>query len=213
MPLTQTPLPFDHRALEPYMSASTIDFHYGKHHKAYVDYTVAAIKGTTLEDASLQEIVRASRISHDVRLFNNSAQAWNHDFFWKSITPSAAPGPTGTLAEWLTRDFGGIEEFKNAFTQEAVAHFASGWAWLVLENERLRVTSYHDADTPLVHEGVAPIFTADLWEHAYYLDYQNARGSFLDAFLGYLVDWRGASGRLELAIHRGRHVELEELTL
>jgi len=213
MPLTQTPLPFDRRALEPYMSASTIDFHYSKHHKAYVDYTVAAIKGTALEGASLEEIVRASSMSQDVRLLNNSAQAWNHDFFWKSITPSAAPGPTGTLAQWLTRDFGGIDEFKNAFKQEAVAHFASGWAWLVFENERLRVRSYHDADTPLVHEGVVPIFTADLWEHAYYLDYQNARGSFLDAFLGYLVDWRGAGGRLDLAIHRGRHVELEELTL
>jgi superoxide dismutase, Fe-Mn family len=213
MSLTQTPLPFDHRALEPYMSGFTVDYHYGKHHKSYVDYTAAAIKGSALENASLEQIVRASRASHDVRLFNNSAQAWNHDFFWKSITPSAPRRPTGTLAKWLTSAFGSIEEFKGAFKNEAVAHFGSGWAWLVLEDDNLHVRSYHDADTPLVHEGVEPILTADLWEHAYYLDYQNARGTFLDAFLENVVDWEGANGRLERAIHRNRHVALENVTL
>jgi Fe-Mn family superoxide dismutase len=213
MSLTQTPLPFDRRALEPFMSATTIDIHYGKHHKAYVDNTLAAIKGTALEHATLEQIVQTSRTSRDARLFNNSAQAWNHDFFWQSMTPSATPRPTGTLADRLTRDFGGVDEFKNAFKKEAVAHFASGWAWLVLQNEKLRVTSYHDADTPIVHEGVIPILTADLWEHAYYLDYQNARANFIDAFLGHLIDWRTAGDRLDRALHRSRHVALEALTL
>jgi Fe-Mn family superoxide dismutase len=195
------------------MSGSTVDYHYGKHHKSYIDYTAAAIKGSALENATLEQIVRASRDSHDVRLFNNSAQAWNHDFFWKSITPSATPHPTGTLATWLTNVFGGIDEFKEVFKTEGVAHFGSGWVWLVLENGDLRVRSYHDADTPLVHDGVEPILTADLWEHAYYLDYQNARARFLDAFLDHLVDWDGANDRLERAIHSSRHVALEEMTL
>jgi superoxide dismutase, Fe-Mn family len=203
MSVIQAPLPFDRSALEPYMSARTLDFHYGKHHKAYVDYTNAAIKGTPLEGSHLDVIVKASKDSVDKRLFNNSAQAWNHDFFWQSMTPNGEPGPTGKLADWLARDFGGVGQFKQAFKTEAVGHFASGWTWLIFEGGKLRLASYHDADTPIAHGGVVPILTADLWEHAYYLDYQNARANFLDAFLNHLVGWRAAGERLERALLRG----------
>jgi Fe-Mn family superoxide dismutase len=185
------------------MSARTLDFHYGKHHKAYVDNTVAAIKGTPLEGAGLDEIVKAAKASGDKRLFNNSAQVWNHDFFWHSISPAGGSGPTGKLADALARDLGGVDQFKQAFKTEAVGHFASGWAWLVYEGGKLRVTSYHDADSPVAHSGVVAILTADVWEHAYYLDYQNARAGYLDAFLNHLVDWRSAGERFERALQHG----------
>ncbi|HEY4343220.1 MAG TPA: superoxide dismutase [Parvibaculum sp.] len=197
MSVIQAPLPYDKAALEPHMSARTFEFHYGKHHKAYVDNTNAAIKGTPLEQASLEEIIKAAKESGDKKLFNNAAQAWNHDFFWQSMTPKSG-APTGKLAEWLMRDFGGVDQFKEKFKAEAVGHFASGWAWLVLDNGKLAVTSFHDADTPIVH-GVVPLLTADVWEHAYYLDYQNARASFLDAFLNNLANWGGANEKLERA--------------
>jgi Fe-Mn family superoxide dismutase len=206
MPLALAPLPFDRSALEPYMSGHTLDFHHGKHHRAYVDYTISAIKGTPLESSDLDVIVKKSKESGDRRLFNNSAQAWNHDFFWQSISPTGGPGSTGKLADWLTRDFGGIDQFKQAFRTEATGHFASGWAWLVYDEGKLRVTSYHDADSPIAHDSAVPILTADLWEHAYYLDYQNARAKFLDTFLHHLVDWRAAGERLERALIGGDEV-------
>jgi superoxide dismutase, Fe-Mn family len=162
MTLTQAPLPYDRKALEPYMSANTLDFHHGKHHKTYVDNTTAAIHGTPLENAALEDVVKAASKSGDRKLFNNSAQAWNHEFFWRSMTPAGGPGPSAKLADWLKRDFGGIEQFKQAFKSEAVAHFASGWAWLIVRDHKLQVCSYHDADTPLVL-GVVPLLTADLW--------------------------------------------------
>jgi Fe-Mn family superoxide dismutase len=197
MSVIQAPLPYDKAALEPHMSARTFEFHYGKHHKAYVDNTNAAIKGTPLERADLETIVRTAKENGDKKLFNNAAQAWNHDLFWQSMTPKSG-APTGRLADWLARDFGGVDQFKEKFKAEAVGHFASGWAWLVLDKGKLKVTSFHDADTPLVH-GVVPLLTADVWEHAYYLDYQNARASFLDAFLNNLANWDGANEKLERA--------------
>ncbi|HEY4135140.1 MAG TPA: superoxide dismutase [Alphaproteobacteria bacterium] len=198
MPLIQAPLPYDKQALEPHMSGRTLDFHYGKHHKAYVDNTNASTKGTALENADLAAIIKSAKDSGDRKLFNNSAQVWNHEFFWQSMTPKAA-APTGKLAEWLARDFGGLDQFKQAFKAEGLGHFASGWAWLVLEGGKLKITSYHDADTPLVHDGVVPLLTADVWEHAYYLDHQNARANFLDAFLNHLADWQGAARKLDAA--------------
>ncbi len=197
MSVIQAPLPYETNALEPHMSARTFEFHYGKHHKAYVDNTNAAIKGTPLEKADLETIIKSAKESGDKKLFNNAAQAWNHDFFWQSMAPKSGE-PTGKLAEWLKRDFGGVDQFKEKFKAEAVGHFASGWAWLVVENGKLKVTSFHDADTPIVH-GVVPLLTADVWEHAYYLDYQNGRASFLDAFLNKLANWKGANERLERA--------------
>lgn len=201
MSLVHSPLPYEKNALEPYMSARTLEFHYGKHHKAYIDNTVAAIKGTPLENADLETIVKTAHKNGDMRLFNNSAQAWNHHFFWKSMSPDGdgKQAPTRRLAEWLIRDFGGLDAFKKSFKTEGTSHFASGWVWLVFDHGRLRVTSYHDADTPIVHEGIVPLLTADVWEHAYYLDYQNARPSFLDAFIGALANWQGAGERLDRA--------------
>jgi Fe-Mn family superoxide dismutase len=133
------------------------------------------------------------------KLFNNSAQAWNHDFFWTSMSPSGGnrQGPAGKLAEWLIRDFGSFEEFKTLFIAEGVGHFASGWVWLVFDRGRLRVTSYHDAYTPIISDSIMPLLTADVWEHAYYLDHQNARQGFLDAFIGKLANWQGAAEKLD----------------
>jgi Fe-Mn family superoxide dismutase len=197
MAVTQIPLPFAKDALEPHMSSKTFDFHYGKHHKTYVDNTNAAIKGTPLENAGLEEIVKSAKQSSNQKLFNNSAQSWNHDFFWQSLTPKSA-APAGKLAEWIDRDLGGFDKLKEAFKAEAVGHFAAGWAWLVVKDGKLVVTSYHDADTPLVH-GVTPLLTCDVWEHAYYLDYQNARPGFLDSFLANIANWKFAEANLNKA--------------
>ena len=195
MPLVHAPLPFEANALEPYMSARTLKFHHGKHHRAYIDNTNALTKGTPLENASLEIVIKASN-GNDQKLFNNSAQVWNHDFFWQSLTPTLEP-PAGALATMLIRDFGGLDEFNAAFKMAATSHFGSGWAWLVVQNDKLEIISYHDADTPLVYPGVTPLLTADVWEHAYYLDYQNSRPAFIDVYLKHLVNWRGAEARLE----------------
>ena len=198
MAVTQTPLPYAKDALEPHMSSKTFDFHYGKHHKTYVDNTNAAIKGTPLENASLEEIVKSAKQSANQKLFNNAAQSWNHDFFWHSLTPKSA-APTGKLADWINRDLGGFDKLKEAFKAEALGHFAAGWAWLVVKDGKLAVTSYHDADTPLAHAGVTPLLTCDVWEHAYYLDYQNARAGFLDSFLANIANWKFAEENLAKA--------------
>jgi Fe-Mn family superoxide dismutase len=196
MAIQLPPLPFPSNALEPHTSARTLEFHHGKHHKAYVDKTNEAIADSELKNADLLTIVKSAHKSGDKKLFNNSAQAWNHDFFWNSLTPRHA-APSGNIAKLLDRDLGGLAGFKKAFKEEAVAHFASGWAWLVQKDGQLVVTSYHDADTPIVHEGVTPLLTCDVWEHAYYLDYQNARPKFLDAYLEHLINWEFAAANLK----------------
>jgi len=195
-------LPYTPAALEPHMSARTLEFHHGKHHKAYVDNTNAAIAGTALEQSELDAIVRAAKERGDARLFNNAAQAWNHEFFWNSLAPGGG-APEGMSATMIDRDFGGIEGFKTAFRSEATGHFASGWAWLVLRGDKLAVTSYHDADSPLIHDGVVPLLTCDVWEHAYYLDYQNARARFVDAFLDHLLNWEWVGANLRKALVAG----------
>ncbi len=189
MALTLMTLPYDKSALEPHMSAKTFDFHYGKHHQTYVDRTNAAIEGTPLAGKSLVEIVRAAKDSGNQGLFNNSAQVWNHDFLWQSMKPNGGGAPTGELADKINAAFGSLEGFAEAFKKEATAHFGSGWAWLVAKGDTLAIISTHDADTPLVHDGVTPLLTLDVWEHAYYLDYQNARPNFVDAFLKSLINW------------------------
>ncbi len=190
------PLPFDVAALEPHMSRRTLELHHGKHHTAYVDATNKAIAGTDLEKADLETIVRAAHKKGDKKLFNAAAQAWNHTFFWNCLSPSGGGAPSGKVADALTRDLEGADKFRERFKSEAVDHFASGWAWLVLKDGKLIVTSYHDADTPLVHEGVTPVLTCDVWEHAYYLDYQNERPKFVQSFLDKLVNWTFAEKNL-----------------
>jgi Fe-Mn family superoxide dismutase len=205
MPLRLSELPYGIAALEPHISARTMEFHYGKHHKAYIDSTNAAIKGTQLDRADLETVVRTANANGDSRLFNSSAQAWNHEFFWRSMAPDAVP-PSGRLLEYINRDFGGLEPLKNAFKNESITHFASGWTWLILRDGKLQVTSYHDADTPLIHVGVAPLLTADVWEHAYYLDYQNARATFVENFLNHLANWQGVNERLDAGLVSARQI-------
>jgi superoxide dismutase, Fe-Mn family len=195
MPLQLPDLPYNLTALEPHMSRRTLEFHHGKHHKAYVDNTNAAVKGTPLENADIVTIIRSAKSQGQTKLFNNSAQVWNHTFFWNGVKAGGGEGPIGEVAKRIEADFGGFEAFKKTFAAEATGHFASGWAWLVVKDGRLALMSTHDADTPVVHAGVTPLLTADVWEHAYYLDYQNARGSFIEAFLTHLINWEEVERR------------------
>jgi len=181
-------LPFAKDALQPHMSAETLEFHHGKHHKAYVDKVNGWIEEKGLSGRSLVEVIRLAKEKGDKGLFNNAAQVWNHSFFWNCL---AAPGqkPSGQLASKIDEAFGSTDALLKKLGEEAVGHFASGWAWLVLEGGQLKITSYHDADTPVVHDGVKPLLTLDVWEHAYYIDYRNARPKFAETVLGNIVNW------------------------
>ena len=181
-------LPFAKDALQPHMSAETLEFHHGKHHKAYLDKVNGWIDEKGLSGRSLVEVIRLAKEKGDKGLFNNAAQVWNHSFFWNCL---AAPGqkPSGQLASKIDEAFGSTEALLKKLGEEAVGHFASGWAWLVLEGGQLKITSYHDADTPVVHDGVKPLLTLDVWEHAYYIDYRNARPKFAETVLGNIVNW------------------------
>jgi superoxide dismutase, Fe-Mn family len=188
MPLELSPLPFARDSLEPFVSARTLEFHHGKHHKAYVDKTNALIEGTRLAEQRLDEIVRAAKAGGDDALFNNSAQAWNHDFFWQCLSPGGGR-PDGDIKALIDRDFGGLDDFKAKFGEAAVDNFASGWTWLCRKGERLEIVNTDDADTPLVDPDRTPLFVVDVWEHAYYLDHQNERKAYVTAILDNLVNW------------------------
>ena len=182
------PLPFARGALGTFMSGETLDFHHGKHHRAYVD-KLNAILPDKLAGASLVEIIRGARRDREAALFNNAAQAWNHNFFWQCLAPAGGQAPDEGVAGLISRSFGSVERLLSALAEEAVTHFSNGWAWLVLERGVLRILSLHDADTPLVREGMAPLLTLDVWEHAYYLDYRNARAAFAQKVLGNIINW------------------------
>jgi superoxide dismutase, Fe-Mn family len=183
-------LPFAKDALAPHMSAETLDYHWGKHHKAYVNKTNELLEQEKdLSGASLIKVVQEARLSGNAKLFNNSAQLWNHSFFWQCLAPAEGQKPTGKLAHLIDDAFGNTEAMLKTLHEEAVNHFASGWAWLVLDRGNLRITSLHDADTPIVHEGMVPLFTLDVWEHAYYIDYRNERPKFATAVLQNIVNW------------------------
>jgi Fe-Mn family superoxide dismutase len=188
MSFTLPDLPFDKDALGPHMSAETLDFHHGKHHKAYVDKVNDLLGDTDLEGASLVEVIRSARERGDKKLFNNAAQIWNHSFFWQSLAPEGSTRPSGRLREMISSDFGGEQALLDKLASESVNHFASGWGWLVLNNGKLEVTSLHDADTPVVH-GMTPLLTLDVWEHAYYIDYRNERPRFLKTVLENIINW------------------------
>ena len=190
------PLPWPDTALEPHISARTLGFHYGKHHQTYVDNLNKLTAGTTLANLSLEEIVRQTAGRPEkAGVFNNAAQVWNHTFFWNSLKPGGGGAPGGKLAEMLQGAFGGLEAFKAAFTDAALTQFGSGWAWLVVEDGQLKVVKTPNADTPLAH-GQKALLTCDVWEHAYYLDYQNRRKDFVTAFLDHLANWDFAAKRL-----------------
>ena len=196
MPFTLPDLPFDRSALAPHMSGETLDFHYGKHHKAYVDKTNGMLAEKGLQNASLVEVIKAAKAKDDKKLFNNSAQIWNHTFFWQCLAPAGSTELGGDLKAMVERDFGSAEAMLEQLATESADHFASGWGWLVLDGTSLKVTSLHDADTPAVH-GLVPLLTLDVWEHAYYIDYRNARPAFVDAVLGNLVNWEFVAQNLD----------------
>ena len=182
-------LPFAKDALAPHMSAETLEFHHGKHHAAYVKKTNELIEGEPdLAGASLTEAIRKASQSGEKKLFNNSAQLWNHSFFWQCLSPEKQQ-PSGKLAQLIDDGFGGIDPMLQKLGDEAVNHFSNGWAWLVLDRDQLKITSLHDADTPLVHDGMVPLFTLDVWEHAYYIDYRNERPKFVTSVLSNIVNW------------------------
>jgi superoxide dismutase, Fe-Mn family len=188
-------LPYPETGLEPYISSRTLSFHHGKHHQAYVDNTNRLVKGTDMAGLSLEEVVKRSSALKDKGIFNNSAQAWNHAFYWKCMKPKGGGTPTGKLSESLSSAFGSYESFKEAFSRAAATQFGSGWAWLVLDGNSFKVMSTANADTPLA-EGKRPLLTIDVWEHAYYLDYQNRRADYIRDFLDHLVNWDFVSKNL-----------------
>jgi len=185
------PLPYAEDALAPHLSAETLQFHHGKHHKTYVDKLNAAIEGTPDADKSLEEIIQSA----SGPLFNNAAQTWNHTFYWNSMAPGGGGAPSGAVADGIGSAFGSYDGFKEKFTAEAVNHFASGWAWLVDGGSGLEVISTHDADTAIKH-GAKPLITCDVWEHAYYIDYRNVRPDYVATFLDHLVNWDWANQQL-----------------
>ncbi len=190
-------LPYPKDALAPHMSAETLEFHHGKHHAAYVKKTNMMVEAKSLSGASLVEVVRTAKSNGDAKLFNNAAQLWNHSFFWQCLAPAEGQQPTGKLQQMIEEGFGGIEALLQKLGDEAANHFSNGWAWLLLDRGSLRITSLHDADTPLVHEGMVPLFTLDVWEHAYYIDYRNERPRFASSVLANIVNWEFVAGNLD----------------
>ena len=189
-------LPYEASALEPFISANTLGFHHGKHHQTYVTNTNNLIKGTDLEDASLEKIVLSSaKNAEKVGLFNNAAQVWNHTFYWNSMKKGGGGAPSGAIAKKIEEDFGSYDAFAEAFKNAGLTQFGSGWAWLVLKDGKLQIMKTANGDTPMAH-GLIAILTVDVWEHAYYLDYQNKRADYLDIFLKNLVNWDFANANL-----------------
>ena len=180
-------LSYPKNALNPWVSEETLEYHYGKHHKAYVDKTNTLIEGS-LKQASLKEIILQSHSEASSQgLFNASAQAWNHEFYWKSLCPEKQSSLPSELQKILEKQFNSIEKFKEQFSKEALTHFGSGWAWLVQDQDHLKIVSTHDADTVLT-QNMKPLLVCDVWEHAYYIDYRNNRGAYLQSFWK-IVNW------------------------
>jgi len=189
-------LPYDATALEPHVSANTLGFHHGKHHNAYVTNLNNLIQGTPLVDQDLETIIKATAgDAAQAGIFNNAAQVWNHTFFWNSMSPNGGGAPTGDLASKIDAAFGSLNDFKAAFKAAGIGQFGSGWVWLVSNNGKLEIVKTANAETPLT-DGLTPLVTCDVWEHAYYLDFQNRRPDFLQAFLDNLINWEFAASNL-----------------
>ena len=188
-------LPYSRDGLAPHISEQTLDFHYGKHHQAYVTNLNKLLDDS--DGRSLEEVINdAAGDANAAGVFNNAAQVWNHTFYWHSMKPGGGGKPTGKVAELIDRDFGSYEAFREAFSTAGATQFGSGWAWLVLENGKLAVKKTPNAETPLTETGVTPLLTMDVWEHAYYLDFQNARPKYIETFLDELVNWDFANQNL-----------------
>lgn len=200
MAITLPDLPYARTALAPHISEQTLDFHYGKHHQAYVDNLNKMIDGTPHADASLKEIIKDSAgDAGKAGVFNNSAQVWNHTFYWKSMKPNGGGAPTGDVAKAIDDAFGSYDKFKDEFAAAGATQFGSGWAWLVAKDGKLEVRKTPNAETPLTDAGVTPLLTMDVWEHAYYLDFQNKRPAYIESFLDNLVNWDFANENLKAA--------------
>ncbi|MCB2226992.1 MAG: superoxide dismutase [Desulfarculaceae bacterium] len=192
--IVRPPLPYAEDALAPYISARTISFHYGKHHLGYVKKTNAYIKGTPWAKKSLGQIVLGS-YGKDEYLFNNAAQVWNHNFYWQSMKPGGGGAPGAELAAKMKADFGSVDAAKKALVKAAATRFGSGWGWLALKDGKLVAVSSSNALNPMV-DGMKPIITIDVWEHAYYLDYQNRRGDYIKGIMDHLINWDFAAKNL-----------------
>lgn len=200
-PFTLSPLPYDENALEPAISARTIGFHYGKHHKTYVETLNKLVSGTRYADMKLEQIVRMTANSpndKDKKIFSNAGQVWNHDFYWRCLAPRPTK-PEGKLAQAIERDFGGLDNLLKQFTLAGTKQFGSGWVWLVSKSGRLSIEKTSNALDPMAQH-INCLLTVDVWEHAYYLDYQNGRAKYLDAIMGKL-NWHFAAENLDQEAH------------
>lgn len=195
---TLPPLPYAQNALEPHISQRTLEFHYGKHHQGYLNKLNELTQGTPLATQSLEEIMMATHgDSSKTAIFNNVAQVWNHTFYWSSMAPNGGGQPSGDLLKQITEAFGSFEQFKVTFKEAAVTQFGSGWAWLVLDKSKtLKIVKTGNAENPLT-QGLVPLLTCDVWEHAYYLDYQNRRPDYVGIFLESLVNWKFATDNFD----------------
>jgi Fe-Mn family superoxide dismutase len=191
-------LPYPKEALEPFISAKTVEFHYGKHHNAYVVNANKLLAETELEHESLESIIiKTSGDSFKTNIFNNAAQVWNHSFYWNCMKPEGGGMPEGKIAEMIKNDFDSFRNFADEFKNAGATQFGSGWAWLVLDNDKLKIIKTSNADTPIAHN-LKPLLTVDVWEHAYYLDYQNRRPDYLSTFIDKLINWEFVNDNLEL---------------
>jgi Fe-Mn family superoxide dismutase len=191
------PLPYADNALEPVISANTISFHYGKHHKGYVDNLNKLIADTEFADMTLEKIITETAGKADkTAIFNNAAQAWNHTFYWRSLKSKGGGEPPASLKKKIEASFGSVDVCKKEWSAAAIAQFGSGWAWLVLDGGNIKVVKTANADLPLIKKGLKPLLTIDVWEHAYYLDYQNRRADYVNAVLDKLINWSFAAENL-----------------
>ncbi|MCP4932754.1 MAG: superoxide dismutase [bacterium] len=194
MTLILPALPYATDALLPHMSPETFEYHHGKHHQAYVDNGNKLIAGSEFEGKSLEKTITSS-FGKNPGVFNNAAQVYNHTFFWNSMKPSGGGAMPGSVASMINDSFGSMDEFRTAFVQGGITQFGSGWVWLVVKDGKLEIMKTPNAENPLVH-GATPIVTCDVWEHAYYIDYRNARPKFLETFVDNLVNWEFAESNL-----------------
>lgn len=197
MAFTLNPLPFPKDSLGPTMSARTLEHHHDKHHATYVKKLNELVAGSPMEKQSLEEIIRATAKADgkEKKIFNNAAQVWNHDFFWQSIAPNGGGSPPEPVLKRIESTFGSVDNFRDKFVDAAINQFGSGWAWLVAKNGKLEITTTHDADNPLTSDGHA-LWTCDVWEHAYYLDYQQDRANFVKSVIEKLANWQFVGKRL-----------------
>ena len=193
---TLPPLPYPDNALDPVISANTLSFHYGKHHKAYVDNLNKLVAGTEYEGATLEKIITETAGKADKSgIFNNGAQVWNHTFYWNSLKPKGGGKPTGRIGQMIDSDLGGYDTFRKDFANACVTQFGSGWGWLAVEGGKLKIVKTPNAEPPFI-KGATPLLTVDVWEHAYYLDYQNRRPDYVNAVIDKLLNWDFAAENL-----------------